>query len=65
MQGRARERYMRLKIPQLNWPMDANEAYDLSGTGEGAVGDCRHFDHIPFQALNDTSARWLSHLGNI
>ena len=56
---------MRLKIPQLNWPMDANEAYDLSGTGGGAVGDCRHFDHIPFQALNDTSARWLSHLGNI
>ena len=40
---------MRLKIPQLNWPMDANEAYDLSGTGEGAVGDCRHLIMSPFR----------------
>ena len=40
---------MRLKTPQLNWPMDANEAYGLSGTGEGAVGDCRHLIMSPFR----------------
>ena len=31
---------MCLKIAQLDWPMDTNEAYDCGRTGEGAVGNC-------------------------
>ena len=39
---------MRLKIAQLNWSIGANEANDLSGTGEWAVRDCEHSNLTPF-----------------
>ena len=38
---------MRLKIAQLHWPIDANEANDLCGTGEWAVRDCEHSNLTP------------------
>ena len=31
---------MCLKIAQLDWPIDANEAYGRGGTGQGAIGNC-------------------------
>ena len=38
---------MRLKIAQLDWPIDANEANDLCGRGEWAVRYCEHSKLTP------------------